>query len=333
MGMNFVGNPCSLLRNSIDDNLRMKDQNSNLNLFISNLIDRRSIMNILHLAAPPIPFYIASGNNHFAPGQRHVSRKRIRVFDLLYVQTGCLHIGEEDLRFTVRAGEALILLPDRHHFGSQDCTEETRYHWLHFATQGAWHVTKKESAYPDQTENRAALSPEFDAHPFYIRLPQQATDVPTAKLENPLVQLRQLAPQAHLADTPFKQQMLFQQILLLLSSSHDRDKLSSSTQCAEKAASYLRMHFREPITAALLGEALNFHPVYIARCMHREYGCSPMGYLQRYRVEQSKLMLMQTGASIARVAEEVGFHSPPYFSSIFCKLEGLTPSQYRKQFS
>lgn len=289
-------------------------------------------MNILHLAAPPMPYYIASGCHFFAPGQRHVSRKRIRVFDLLHVSTGCLYIGEETQSFTVKAGETLILLPDRHHSGLRDCTEETRYHWLHFATQGAWHVTSRDSVYPDEANGRDLLSPEFDAHPFYISLLQQSSVLPASKLEALLLQLEGLLPQAHLPATPLHQQLLFQQILLLLSSSLNNSRLSPSTECAEKAASYLRIHYREPVTAALLGEALRFHPVYIARCMQREYGSSPMGYLQRYRIEQSKLLLMQTGASVARIAEEVGFHSVPYFSSIFCRLEGMTPSQYRKQF-
>ncbi|MNE95133.1 Bifunctional transcriptional activator/DNA repair enzyme AdaA [compost metagenome] len=83
----------------------------------------------------------------------------------------------------------------------------------------------------------------------------------------------------------------------------------------------------------MLGDCLNFHPVYIARCMNREYGCSPMEYLLRYRIEQSKLLLMQTSFPISRIAEEVGFNQAPYFSSSFMKLEGISPRQYRQRFS
>jgi AraC-like DNA-binding protein len=67
--------------------------------------------------------------------------------------------------------------------------------------------------------------------------------------------------------------------------------------------------------------------------MKKEYGQSPMDYLLRYRIEQSKLMLMQTDYSIARIAEEVGFNQAPYFSSCFLKVEGLSPRQYRQRFS
>lgn len=118
-----------------------------------------------------------------------------------------------------------------------------------------------------------------------------------------------------------------------LSASLESDRSTPSIACAEQAAAYLRSHYREKITAHDLGESLNFHPVYVARCMNKEYGVSPMDYLLHYRIEQSKLLLMQTDFTIARVAEEVGFNQAPYFSSCFLKIEGISPRQYRNRFS
>jgi len=152
-------------------------------------------------------------------------------------------------------------------------------------------------------------------------------------MEELLNQLDQLKAGAHLSTTQFKQQILFQEIVQLLSASMNSSRSSlQSTVCAEQAASYLRTHYREEITAQKLKDSLNFHPVYIARCMKQEYGCSPMEYLLRYRIEQSKLLLMQTNYTIARIAEEVGFNQAPYFSSSFLKIEGISPRQYRQRF-
>lgn len=144
-------------------------------------------------------------------------------------------------------------------------------------------------------------------------------------MEELLSQLNQLAPNSHLSDTPFQQQLLFQEVLQQLSASLSQERPSPSKICAEQAASYLRSHFREHITAQQLGENLNFHPVYIARCMKKEYGCAPMDYLLHYRIQQSKLLLMQTSYTIARIAEEVGFNQAPYFSFSFVRIEGTTP--------
>jgi AraC-like DNA-binding protein len=294
-------------------------------------------MNTLKFTVPPMLHYIVSGLADCSSGYRHCSRNNIKVFDLLYVRQGCLYIGEEDSRYEVEAGQALILRPDCHHFGTEGCSEQTSYYWLHFHAAGSWKVMTEDCMEPGKEVGAfvtAHPSDEFDIHPFSLYLPQWVTLLQPAKLEELLEQLEQLKASAHLGTTQYKQQMLFHEIVQQLSASMDHGRAASqSTVCAEQAASFLRIHYREEITAQILKDHLNFHPVYIARCMNREYGCSPMEYLLRYRIEQSKLLLMQTSFTIARIAEEVGFNQAPYFSSSFMKLEGISPRQYRQRFS
>jgi AraC-like DNA-binding protein len=67
--------------------------------------------------------------------------------------------------------------------------------------------------------------------------------------------------------------------------------------------------------------------------MQREFGCSPMEYLMRIRIQHAKLLLVQTEEPIARIAEQVGFRLPSYFSACFQRLEGISPRQYRQRFS
>ncbi|WP_310830228.1 AraC family transcriptional regulator [Paenibacillus pedocola] len=293
-------------------------------------------MSLLQFSIPPLPHYIISGLTYFPPGFRHVNRQNIQVFDLLVVREGCLYIGEEKRNYEVRAGEALILRPDCHHFGTEGCREESSYYWLHFQTSGPWSaVTAPSAALNEQdTPDESAHSALFDVRTFSLWLSQYMTLLQPARMEELLAQLELLKVNAHLDSIRFKQQMLFQEILQQLSASVHRERPAShSTACAEQAASFLRAHYREEITTGMLGDSLNFHPVYIARCMNREYGCSPMEYLLRYRIEQSKLLLMQTSFPISRIAEEVGFNQAPYFSSSFMKLEGISPRQYRQRFS
>ncbi|WP_379138646.1 AraC family transcriptional regulator [Paenibacillus sp. sgz500958] len=294
-------------------------------------------MNILKFTVPPMLHYIVSGTANCSAGYRHASRHHIKVFDLLYVQQGCLFIGEEDKHFEVKAGQALILRPDCHHYATEGCREQTFYYWLHFHTAGCWNVTNDDTT-KLYNEPGVLIEPnssaEFDIHPFALYLPQWITLLQPAKMEELLGQLEQLKAIGHLGTTQFKQQMLFHEIVQLLTASMHSDRSASQSMvCAEQAASFLRTHYREEITAQRLKDHLNFHPVYIARCMNRAYGCSPMEYLLRYRIEQSKHLLMQTSYTIARVAEEVGFNQAPYFSSSFMRIEGISPRQYRQRFS
>ncbi|WNS43025.1 helix-turn-helix domain-containing protein [Paenibacillus sp. MMS20-IR301] len=293
-------------------------------------------MNPLLFRIPPLPHYIASGFNRYPPGYHHPNRQHIKVFDLLVVLQGCLYIGEEERRFMVNAGDALILRPDCHHFGTEGCREDTAYYWLHFQTAHEWPPLPGSGLDSGSSTEPVGGLPAsfFNMSAFNLALPQFVTLLQPAKAEELLAQLGQLQATAHLEAVRFRQQVLFQEVLQLLAASvKPGQRGSQSTVCAEQAASYLRAHYREEITTAKLGDSLNFHPVYIARCMNKEYGCSPMEYLLRYRIEQSKLLLMQTGFPIARIAEEVGFNQAPYFSSSFMKLEGLSPREYRQRFT
>ncbi|MEK5584866.1 AraC family transcriptional regulator [Paenibacillus sp. FSL P2-0536] len=293
-------------------------------------------MNILNFTVPPLLYYIVSGFHTFSPGHYHMSRHNTRVFDLLVVKQGCLYMSEGGLPFQVKAGQVLLLRPDSHHFSTDSCKESTSYYWLHFQTVGEWNMTEDTAAALEKDNvkiENSLQSDEFDIRPFSLRLPQYTTLLQPSKIEELLSQLNQLVPNSHLSDTPFQQQLLFQEVIQQLSASLSHERPSPSKTCAEQAASYLRSHFREHITAQQLGESLSFHPVYIARCMKKEYGCAPMEYLLHYRIQQSKLLLMQTSYTIARIAEEVGFNQAPYFSSSFIRIEGTTPREFRQRFS
>jgi AraC-like DNA-binding protein len=286
-------------------------------------------MNSLAFTVPPLLQYIACGHTVFAPGDRHMSRRNIRVFDLLVVREGCLYIGEEDRRYEVKPGCALILRPDCYHYGVEDCKERTEYYWLHFQASGPWSAAGDS---PSGEPPDYAPDALFDVSTFLLTLPQFIPVAKPSKAEELLGQLTQLHPNAHLSAARLKQQLLFQELVQLLSASQDSRRGSPGRECAERAAAWMRSRYREELTVRELGKLLNFHPVYIARCMQREYGCTPKEYLLRYRIEQSKLLLMQTDWSVARIAEEVGFRQAPYFSTCFSRIEGTTPREYRQLF-
>ncbi|HEY1217260.1 MAG TPA: helix-turn-helix domain-containing protein [Bryobacteraceae bacterium] len=292
-------------------------------------------MSLIEITVPPLPHYIISGFNTIPKGGKHPSRRNIQVFDLLVTISGCFYISEDEHRFAVSAGHAVILRPDRYHVATQACAEDTDTHWLHFHVGGPW--TMIDEALPplpiDDSASAAKPVEPFAVEPFTIRIPQFTRLLQPEKTCDLLEQLHQLQPRAHVNGIRWTQQQLFQELLRHLSASIEAESPSPWADCAEKAASYLRQHYREPITAKALGDSVNFHPVYIARCMQKEYGCSPTEYVTKLRIQQAKLLLLQTDLPIARIAEEVGFEQPAYFATSFTKLEGISPRKYRQRFS
>ncbi|THF79872.1 helix-turn-helix transcriptional regulator [Cohnella fermenti] len=290
-------------------------------------------MELLQFTIPPLPHYIGSGYTVGEIGDRHVSRKNIGVFDLLFVTEGCLFVGEEEREYEVSAGHALILRPDCSHYGSKGCEVRTNYVWLHFQTTGSWRPL--DSSESPESGDPASYWDNFDAYEtqtFPLVLPQFAKVSHAGKAQDVIDRLIGLEPLAHRSATRFEQHAAFQQLIGYLAESVEPHRPSQGRRCAEQAAAYLRENYRREITAKEIGESLSFHPVYIARCMQQEYNCSPMEYLLRYRIEQSKRLLLQTDLTVSRIAEETGFNQAAYFSSCFTKIVGMSPRTYRKQY-
>lgn len=293
---------------------------------------------VIEFTSPPLPHYIISGFSPLPVGGKHPSRKNIGAFDLLVVVQGCLYVEEGGHEYEITEGYALILRPDSSHYSYMGCKEETLHYWVHFQILGDWKVIEEEDylachgRYPEGEPGYLSLPP-FEITPYNIALPQFTKLAQPQKMAETISELNEMNRNIHLASVRLRQQALFQDVIMLLSASLGADGPSPQSACAERAASYLREHYREPFSAKQLGEAINFHPVYIARCMQKVFGCSPSTYLLRLRIDQSKLLLIQTDLPVERVAEEVGFNHAAYFTASFTRFEGMAPRKYRQRFA
>ena len=63
--------------------------------------------------------------------------------------------------------------------------------------------------------------------------------------------------------------------------------------------------------------------------LNKELGCTIMEFLTKIRIEEAKKMLRDPQYNVVQVADALGFKDPGYFTKVFKKSEGITPSQYR----
>ena len=286
---------------------------------------------MLQLFAPPLPTLVAAGQNTFDIGQSHINRNKIGVFDLLVVTEGRLHMGEDDQQFQVSRGDTLILYPDRHHFSISPCDQTTHFFWFHFTASKGWQdlTTSKPFQYGEKATEESRNV--FVENPFGITLPQYCK---LSNLETIEHLCSKIISSEHesIYTGEWQRQILFQQLLQELST---HTKLANSMPAfavAEKAAIYLRKNYAQKITYEDLGHALRFHPNHIARCMIQAFGCTPIEYINKIRIDQAKILLLSTDWSTDRISEVCGFTQSAYFSRVFKKLEKLSPSQFRKQY-
>ncbi|MGM9592895.1 MAG: helix-turn-helix domain-containing protein [Candidatus Onthomonas sp.] len=95
---------------------------------------------------------------------------------------------------------------------------------------------------------------------------------------------------------------------------------------------YLQQHLAEEISLSVLAEEFHLNPQYISQLFKSEIGVGFLAYLTNIRMEQAKKLLLSTPLSIAEVAEQSGYGDYRVFTKVFKKAEGITPSQYRREF-
>ena len=102
-----------------------------------------------------------------------------------------------------------------------------------------------------------------------------------------------------------------------------------SKECAA-AKQYLDENFRQNISLDQLAAVTHINKYYLAHAFQKEYNISPINYLLRRRISESKILLAETDHNLTRISALVGFSSPSYFSQSFRRLEGMSPMEYRR---
>ena len=95
---------------------------------------------------------------------------------------------------------------------------------------------------------------------------------------------------------------------------------------------YLQEHVKEEMSLSVLSEVFHLNPQYISQLFKSEIGVGFLAYLTNIRMEKAKKLLLSTSLSVAEVAEQAGYADYRVFTKVFKKTEGITPSQYRRDF-
>ena len=81
-----------------------------------------------------------------------------------------------------------------------------------------------------------------------------------------------------------------------------------------------------------MAEKLALSPKYLSDLLKQETGKTALEHIHIALVIEAKNILMSTDKTVSETAYELGFENPPYFSRLFKKEVGVTPTEYREQF-
>ena len=107
---------------------------------------------------------------------------------------------------------------------------------------------------------------------------------------------------------------------------------STETDYIMQARDYIERNFRQvSCTVKSVADKVQLDRTYLYRLFKEETGFSVIEYINNCRIGRACTMLNNTDVQIKDVALSVGFSDQLYFSKVFRKLKGITPTEYRKK--
>jgi two-component system response regulator YesN len=95
------------------------------------------------------------------------------------------------------------------------------------------------------------------------------------------------------------------------------------------AENYIHRHLESNFGIEEICHYLGISPSYFSLLFKQQYGETFVEYLSKQRIERAKSMLVLSDKSIKQIGNKVGFFERRYFTSVFQKYTGETPSEYR----
>ena len=97
-----------------------------------------------------------------------------------------------------------------------------------------------------------------------------------------------------------------------------------------QAQEYIDSHFHKDMSLDDISRELNISPYYFSKLFKEETGENFVEYVTGRRMERAKQLLKIPDKSIKEICAEVGYSDPNYFSRIFRKYQGVSPTEYKE---
>lgn len=260
---------------------------------------------------PVLPFVVSAMGDFTCDSSYYTKRKGREDCLLLYTVEGQGYVEYED-RHTILAPGQVMLIDCRkfHHYGTYG--ESWKFLWMHFSGKCAFDYV---DILNGDGEEAVHVGGRVSIENYYEKI---AGHVSSFDLDREL-------------EISIIMQTLLTALIRMKKSEAFTKKYGGYESGLEESISYMREHFREKLAVEHLAEICHLSKYYYIKIFKAYTGQTPYDYLINLRLQQAKVLLLETLKSVEEIALESGFSDCKNFIACFKKKVSMTPLQFRKQ--
>lgn len=237
-----------------------------------------------------------------------------RDFQLLYIASGKAHFHFDGKEQIVTAGHMVLYRPKEPQKYEYYGEDQTEVYWVHFTGGNVTNILRSYGI----TDNKKV---------FYC-----GSGLDYKNLFRSMINELQMCKENYAEML----EMYLRQIFIMLQRYFTDSLKTDNTHVIEeidKAAIYFNEHYSEEISIEEYAQNNHFSVSWFIRNFKHCTGFTPMQYILSKRIYNAEILLHDSTYNVTEIAEIVGYENPLYFSRIFKKVKGLSPSEYRKNIN
>lgn len=232
-------------------------------------------------------------------------------YQLLYVASGKTHFIIDGKDHEVTAGHMVLYLPKQGQEYVYYAKDKPEVYWVHFTGSDVKNILRH---YNIPLDNNIFYSGVNSTYSYLFK---------------------EMIQELQLCKTGYQEllSMYMRQIFIHIERLRLEQKPAVSTYLqkeVENARRYFIEHYNEPINIEEFASSRGMSISWFQRSFKHYIGMSPMHYILMTRINNAAVLLETTDYNVTEIAAITGYENPMYFSRLFKKQKGVSPSEYRK---
>ena len=125
-------------------------------------------------------------------------------------------------------------------------------------------------------------------------------------------------------------ELFYQDLSIIRKEQSELESIDKQDLLIDHAKEYIHEFYGTNIKVHEVADIINITPNYFSSLFKRKTGVNFNEYVNQLRVNEAKVLLVETPFRVSEISEQVGFLEYKYFVGVFKKHTGMTPTNYRK---